>query len=180
MVLDFSRTHTVTSSVFIGIQEIEKVCDFKYLGTIFSDDLKWHNNSDAIYKKLKSRFYACFKFKSFNPSYEQCQHFIQTLILPILMYNAELWFYSCTEGERNMLLKPFTRAKFNCDIRELVTQRIFRTAADFYRDPDHILNHCYVSHRNYLICSKSRTVRFFNSFVPNSIRILNDAAFMPH
>lgn len=40
------------------------------------------------------------KFKPFNPSTKQFQHFIQTLILPMLMYNAELWFYSCTEGGR--------------------------------------------------------------------------------
>ena len=63
MVFDFSKSHDVTSSVFIDGIEIECVLDFKYLGTFFSEDLKWHTNSDELYKKIKSRFYAFSKFK---------------------------------------------------------------------------------------------------------------------
>ena len=62
---------------------IERVCTFKYLGTFFSEDLKWHKNSEEIFKNIKSRFNAFSKFKSFNPSATQCNHFIQSLILPV-------------------------------------------------------------------------------------------------
>ena len=40
MVFDFSKSHDVTSSVFIDGIEIERVLDFKYLGTFFSEDLE--------------------------------------------------------------------------------------------------------------------------------------------
>ena len=33
--------------------------------------------------------------------------FIQSLVFPTLLYNSEMWFSLCTEGERSMLLKPF-------------------------------------------------------------------------
>jgi len=102
MVFDFSRTYDITSNVFIDNKPIAKVLEFKYLGTIFSHDLKWQANSDSFYKKLKSRFFS--KFKSFKPSIKQCHHFIQTRIPPILLYNSEVWYHPCTQEERDMLL----------------------------------------------------------------------------
>ena len=121
MVFDFSKSNTVTSSAFIDGTEIEKVVDFKYLGTFFSEDLRWHKNSDTIYKKIKSRFYVFSKFRSFYPTDAQCFSFIQSLVLPFLLYNSEMWFHSCAEGERSML---FNNA-FNCDIRTPIDDRIF-------------------------------------------------------
>ena len=179
MVFDFSRSQNVTSSVFINGAEIEKVFDFKYLGTFFSEDLRWHSNSDSLYKKIKSRFYAFSKFKSFNPSEDQCFKFIQSLVLPILLYNSEMFFNSCTEGERSMLLKPFERNAFNCDIRSLIDDRIFSTAVKFYTDSEHVLNHCYQSSRKYFTSAKCRTTQFLNSFIPYSFCLLNERAVLP-
>ena len=39
MIFDLSRSYTVTSDVLIDGKPIEKVECFKYLGTIFSDNL---------------------------------------------------------------------------------------------------------------------------------------------
>ena len=41
MVCDFSRSQNITYSVFINGAEIEKVFDFKYLGTFFSEDMRF-------------------------------------------------------------------------------------------------------------------------------------------
>ena len=178
MVIDFSRTFSVESAVFIDNKQIEQVLSFKYLGTFFNNDLKWHVNSDEIYKKIKSRFYAFYKFKSFDPSLKQCHYFIQSLILPILLYNSELWFYSCTEGERKSLLRPFDRAKFFCDIEDIVLKRVVQTAETFYQDQDHVLNPCYTKGRRSFISAKSRTSRYRDSFIPTSIRFLNEPSAM--
>ena len=178
MVIDFSRTFSVESAVFIDNKQIEQVLSFKYLGTFFNNDLKWHVNSDEIYKKIKSRFYAFYKFKSFDPSLKQCHYFIQSLILPILLYNSELWFYSCTEGERKSLLRPFDRAKFFCDIEDIVHKRVVQTAETFYQDQDHVLNPCYTKGRRSFISAKSRTSRYRDSFIPTSIRFLNEPSAM--
>ena len=48
MVIDFSRSFSVESAAFIDSKEIEKVISFKYLGTFFSEDLKWRVNSDSL------------------------------------------------------------------------------------------------------------------------------------
>ena len=177
MIFDFSRSHTATSDVLIDGKPIEKVECFKYLGTIFSDNLKWSDNSDYIFRKLKSRFYAFSKFKTFSPSSHQSEHFVQSLILPILLYNSEIWFNSCTIKERNMLLAPFSKT-YNCDISQLICDRIFSTAISFYNDKNHIFNEHYVPGRRNFLSMKCRTTRFLNSFMPFSIRLLNNNAFL--
>lgn len=53
MIIDFSRSFSVDSSILIDRKKIEKVDSFKFLGTFFSEDLKWHKNSDKIFKKQK-------------------------------------------------------------------------------------------------------------------------------
>ena len=141
--------------------------------------LRWQANSDSLYKKLKSRFYAFSKFESFKASIKQCHHFIQTLILPMLLYNYELWYRSCTQEECDMLLCRFSKAKFDRDIHELIEQRIFNTAVNFYKDSSHILNRHYFSKRNIFICWRTKTARTSNSFIPLSTRILNKKAFKP-
>ena len=90
MVLSFSRTYAVYDYLFINNSPIEHVANFKYLGTVFSNDLKWHANTEVLYNKIKSRFYAFSKFKDFKPTSCQKQYFIQSLIVPILFYNIEL------------------------------------------------------------------------------------------
>ena len=47
MVFDFSRMYDITSNVFIANKHIAKVLGYKYLGTIFSHDLKWQVASDS-------------------------------------------------------------------------------------------------------------------------------------
>ena len=114
------------------------------------------------------KFYGFCKFlQSFAPSSKQCHYFIKSLILPILLYNSELWFYSCTAGDRHLLLRPFTRANFNSDIEDIIHQRVGHTTENFYNDQDHILNLCYTKG------SRSTTTRYRDSFVPTSIGFLN-------
>ena len=71
MIIDFSRTFSVELPVFIDSKVIERVCTSKYLGTSFSEDLKWQKNSEETFKNIKSRFNAFSNFKSFNPSATQ-------------------------------------------------------------------------------------------------------------
>ena len=177
MIFDFSRSKEVTSNVFIDNNPVEKVQCFKYLGTIFNDDLKWTDNTDLIFRILKSRFYALSKFKSFYPSNTQCEYFVQSLILPILLYNSEVWFNSCTAKERSRLLSPFSTS-YSCDIPNLISERIFSTAVNFINDEEHIFNKHYVPGRKTFLSAKCRTTRFLNSFIPPSIRLLNDNAFL--
>ena len=173
MIVSFSRTHSVCDYVFIDGKLIDKVDDFKYLGTFFGANLKWSSNTDHIYKKLKQRFFAFSKFKHFKPNEQQRNHFIRSLIFPILTYNIELWYNSANQFERDKLLKPFDRNNFDTDINFLVEHKIFTTATNILVDNEHILNGCYEVHRKLYQLPRIRTTRFLASFIPQSINVLN-------
>jgi hypothetical protein len=153
---------------------IDKVNHFGTFGTTFSNSLKWHENSLCINSKLRSRFYAFSKFKHFKPSVSQKDHFIKTLIFPILTYNIELWYFSSTVRERTRLFKHFIRNNFSIDITSYVVERIHILATNYANWDEHILNNCYSCPRSQFLLPKVRTSRFLNSFIPVSIRILNN------
>ena len=121
MVLNFSRSITsdsIVSSnpVFINGVQISNVSSFTYLGTVFNDRLKWHDNSEAIMKKLRQRKYAFYRFCSFSPTEQQKQHFLRSLVLPVFMYNSVIWFNSCTQDERDVFVTFFSKLGFSSDI----------------------------------------------------------------
>ena len=95
----------------------------------------------STYSKLRSRFYAFSKFRHFKPSILQQEHFIKTLIFPILAYNIELWYFSSNANDRARLLKLFNRNRFAINMDNFVAQRIYKLATDFIKFNDHILNH---------------------------------------
>ena len=174
MVLSFSRTYAIYDYLFINSQPIEKAEHFKYLGTYFSHDLKWHENTCYTYKKLRARFYCFSKFKQFDPSKSQKHDFIETLILPIFMYNIELWYFSATQGNRDKLLRLFFKNTHFFDADSLVCRRIENTAKNFINFNTHILNGCYSFGRKSYRMPKIKTERFLCSFIPTSIKVLND------
>ena len=173
MVLSFSRSYFPCDYVFINGNLIERVDNFKYLGTFFNDNLKWSSNTDNVYSKLRQRFFAFSKFKHFKPNSAQRVNFIETLILPVLTYNIELWFYSATQAERDKLLKNFFRNGYVFDCNSLVDEKIFSTASNIIESDNHILNECYQSNRKFYRLPKIRCTRFSTSFIPKSINILN-------
>ena len=178
MILNFSRTISTSSilaisPIVMNESAIEVVDSFKYLGTIFSEDLKWINNTDSVCSKLKQRFYAFYKFCSFKPNCTQRQYFIRSLILPILTYNSELWFYSCTSDERKRLQVLFKRSNFNINTEEHILDCIFKFASHIFQDDTHSLNEFYVKGRRSFISVRCRTSRFKDSFLPFSVRLLS-------
>ena len=100
-------------------------------------------------------------------------NFIETLILPVLTYNIELWFYSATQAERDKLLKNFFRNGYVFDCNSLVDEKIFSTASNIIESDNHILNECYQSNRKFYRLPNIRCTRFSTSFIPKSINILN-------
>lgn len=174
IIVNFSKNNPDLNNIYINDNPIEIVDSFKYLGVVFSKDMNWNENSELILSKLKRRFYAYSKFCSFHPSNELKQQFVKTLILPILMYNIEVWFPSCTEQEKYKLLRPFKRAGFTYDdITALVEHRTTMYAKDICRDSKHILNKYFVKTRKTYLSIKCRTSRYLNGFLPSSIRTIN-------
>ena len=98
---------------------------------------------------------------------------IKTLILPIFMYNAEIWFYSCTAEERQFFRRFFSKLNFNDNLDLLVSNAIKAHANHIIKDQNHVLNCFYQYSRKSFISVRCRTNRFRDSFLPFSIRCFN-------
>ena len=57
MIVDFRRQEHSPRKTVIHNSEVEIVCKYKYLGTIFDDKLKWDDNTEEIVKKGQQRLY---------------------------------------------------------------------------------------------------------------------------
>ena len=114
--VSLSRTYGVYDHLFIFNSPIENVDGVKYIGAFFSNNLKWHANSDYVYCKLKQRFFAFSKFKLFHPNLAQQELFIKTIIFPVLSYNIEMWYGSATKKEREKRTGLFYRQSLDLDI----------------------------------------------------------------
>ena len=117
------------------------------------------DNTDSIFRKLKSRFYAFYKkLTSFSPSSYQSENFVQSLILPILLYNSEILFNSCTVIEQyvtGFFFKNLWLWFFRCD-------RIFSTAISFCNDKNHTINEHHVPGMRKNLSMKCRTLRIIH------------------
>ena len=60
MVIDFRRIKSPIAPITINGEDIEIVTDFKFLGTIISNDLSWDTNITAITKKAQQRTLCSF------------------------------------------------------------------------------------------------------------------------
>lgn len=173
MVINFSKTTSVNSPVLVKNSIIERVSSFKYLGVNFNNKLTWDTHFNTLKSKLKQRFYSFYHFCSFNPSPSQRKFYIQSLILPLVMYNCELWFYQCSQTSQNYAKRYFS--KYGFDINALVEHRIMDYANNIMKDSSHFLNPNFIvlprslRYRSF----KSKTSRMLNSFMPVSIRLLN-------
>ena len=79
MIVDFRRQEHSPGNTIIKNNEVEIVSKYKYLGTIFDDNLRWDYNNEEIVKKGQQRMYLLR-----NLNYFSVDQKILTLFLQIL------------------------------------------------------------------------------------------------
>lgn len=99
-------------------------------------DLKTHSLYQCSYTITKIDAFS--KFKSFNLSKNQCDNFAQLFNLPALLYNPQLWYYSCTQDECDMSLYLLTKAKTYCNFSALIEDKLFIQPILYNSDTAHI------------------------------------------
>ena len=83
---------------------------------------------------------------------------------------------SHTKKEREKLTGLFHRQSFDLNIEFFISDSIQKlaTTCNFITDVNHILHCCYVKGRSKFIMPKTRTNRFLMTFVPRSVKNLNN------
>ena len=84
MVVDFKRNRTDVGELQIKGQTVERVEEYKYLGTIIDSQMKFEKNTDMIYKKCRQRMMILYQLRSLmvsNKILVQCYHaFVESIL----------------------------------------------------------------------------------------------------
>ncbi|TWW57381.1 hypothetical protein D4764_07G0001000 [Takifugu flavidus] len=89
LVIDFERDRPRPRPVQIGMEEVEGVQTYKYLGLWLDNRLDWTSNTRQLYKKTQSRMYFLRRLRSFNICRKLLWMFYQSVVTSILSYLAE-------------------------------------------------------------------------------------------
>jgi hypothetical protein len=175
MVINFSKTFSISDQITIHDSCIDVVDSFKYLGTVFSSDLKWLENTKQVLSKARSRNYLFYKYCEFSPTLAQKQSFYNTFVLSAALFNSEIFYHGMSQNEKASLSRTFKRAGLGVDFRQLVEKRILNYAKSLIADHSHPLNEAFIksSRSQRFLAPRQRTSRFSTSFVPCAVRQLN-------
>ena len=98
MVIDFRKNKSVIPTLDIRGHSIERVSEYKYLGTIFDDQLKFDKYSKSIYSKLNQRLYFLRKLYSFRIDNTILDMFYKTIVQSVLSFNLVCVFGNIRDG----------------------------------------------------------------------------------
>jgi hypothetical protein len=189
-----SQADKLPTSLTISGLNIELVNQFKLLGVIVMDTLKWDEHINSICSKINKRLFFLRRLKRAAMSSDDLVTYYRAVIRPVAEYACAVWHSSLTEGQSEQLEQLHTRAikiifgrKLDHDTacliydleptlasrRESQTQRLFEQIRD---NPNHCLHSLLPEKRDPEILAKLRnakpyeppfakTSRFQNSFL---------------
>ena len=97
MLFNFTNKHKFTTRLNENEQNIEVVSEFKLLGTILTDDLKWGRNTSYLVKKAYMRMQLLYSAAKLTKNKKDLKHIYITFIRPVLEQSAPVWHSSLTE-----------------------------------------------------------------------------------
>ena len=184
LVWDFRRQPLPTDPIEINGTAVDKVSTYKYLGLVFDSKLSFAEHVQKQVKKANSRIYCLRVMKKLNVSADVMVTFFNSCIPPLLMYAAPAFFSTLTKRLKHDLDKP---RRVGCRIMGQWTSALDSNHNIYNRntrgltnkiikDKSHPLHGSFrlLPSGRYSSCY-ARTARFGNTFVPTSLRLLNDS-----
>eukprot|EP00745_Piridium_sociabile_P031051 TRINITY_DN5146_c0_g1_i3.p1 TRINITY_DN5146_c0_g1~~TRINITY_DN5146_c0_g1_i3.p1 ORF type:complete len:151 (+),score=30.22 TRINITY_DN5146_c0_g1_i3:38-490(+) len=103
MILDFRKTKADTIPLLIKDKQVDVVSEFKCLGLVISDDLKWEQNKNKIVKKAQQRLYFLRRLKMFGVKTEVLISFYRTITESVLTFAMSVWYGNISKAENSAL-----------------------------------------------------------------------------
>ena len=180
IIFDFRKTVSESiTPLLINNQKIEIVNVIKYLGITIDESLNWHAHLNNIYKKSNQRMYFLRKLNALKVTKSILNIFYSTTIQSIFTFGITCWGGNICEQDKKKINGIIKKASRICacelpTIEELYTTYCTKKAKRILSDNKHPLYSEYIrSERSTrLISKKTRTERYRKSFIPSSIRIL--------
>ena len=120
MVVSFARNTVAFESILINGTPIEQVDNFKILGVILQNDLKWNTHITTTIKKANKRLFLLAQLKRARIPNDDLLTLYKSFILPVVNYACEVFHSSLTQ--------------YLADDLERVQKRALRTITGNYSD----------------------------------------------
>lgn len=180
LLIDFRKNPSPVPDLLIDGMKVERVCEYKYLGTVLDEKLKFVANTDLIHKKCQTRIYLLQKLRNLQVNPKVLQGFYRCFIESVLTFSFICWFGTLSVKSKNVLNKVVNVCSKvvrvnQTSLSELYECRVRRKARKIERDSSHVLAKYYEllpSQKRFRI-PKFKTLRTKHSFIPNSILLLN-------
>jgi hypothetical protein len=103
MVIDFRRNSDSVPDLFIDGTKVERVGEYKYLGTIIDSKLTITPNTNEIHKKCQPRLYCLQKLRSLIVNHSVLCAFYRWFLESVLTFGLMCWFGGLCVKNRNVL-----------------------------------------------------------------------------
>lgn len=182
VIVDFGRKKHDHTRLVIDGDTVERVKEYKYLGTMIDCDLTWKSNIQRISDRANKRMYFLRKVRSFNVDRPTMRRFFDSTILSTITFSMQGWYGNLTDELSNKLshicstadriIKDNNKSK----LEDIYLKRTVNLAKRMVANANHPLNPCFSSLRSgrRLRSIRTHTERLRKSFVPCAIRLLND------
>ena len=181
MVVDFKTNRTDVGALQIKGQTVERVTEYRYLGTVVDEKFKFKKNTEIIHKKCRQRMVMLYQLRSLMVSNRILMQCYQAFVESILTFSFICWFGSLDVKDRKLICGIANQCgkivgNRNINIPELYKKRVCAKAMKIHCDPSHWLNRVLEvlpSNRRFRSI-RCKTKRFQNTFFPCAIKFLNE------
>ena len=180
MIIDFRKQPPTVPDLLIDGKRVERVTEYKYLGTILDEKLNFTANTNHINKKCQSRIYCLQKLRNIHINTKVLNGFYHCFVESVLTFSFICWFGNLSLKNKNILNKIVnvcskTVGMKQVNLTELYEWRVKVKAKKIVNESSHTLAKYYAvlpSGKRFR-CPKLKTLRYKNSFMPRSIQLLN-------
>ena len=103
MIIDFRSKPSPVTDLFIDGTKVERVTEYKYLGTVIDDKLTFKANTDAIHKKSQSRIHCLQQLRSLKVNSTILKMFYRSFVESVLVFSFLCWFGTLSVQSKNVL-----------------------------------------------------------------------------
>ena len=96
MIFNFTRNYQFTTNISHNGDDMEVINETKLLGTIITNDLKWHRNTQDLVKRANARMRILHKIAEFSAPKEDMVQIYISYIRSILEQSCTVWHSSLT------------------------------------------------------------------------------------
>jgi hypothetical protein len=182
MIVDFGRTATMYEDIVVNGDLVERVENYKYLGTIINNKLCWTENINLICSKTRKRTYFLRKLREFDINPSLLRMFYNSVVLSVVTFSIPTWFgnlpnYLLDKLERiDKTASKLIRDGHRSSLEDIATRKTLDIVKRILNNANHPLREhfCLLRSGVRFKSIKARTNRLSNSFIAQAIRLLNE------